>query len=607
MVSHFYASCLLALTLSLTGCGDGGTSSATSSASTSPSSGAQPSGISSAGSVANSSSSAGQQTISTGGQLPAAGQLIITRAADGSLISPAQSNSATAVQIVSLAQAGSNSSNPDATQKLQLAQIANPSLSSSQLCGVDFLHYQYTTMDAQSQPTTASGVVMVPHGGGSECTGPRPVVLYAHGTILQQAMNLADYGNTSDPDYGELTTLMTMYAAQGYIVIAPNYAGYDTSPLNYHPYLQRVQQGNEMIDALKAGRELLSSGLIYPQGQAPATDSGKLFVTGASEGGYVAMAAAKAMDAAGIAYTAAMPISGPYAIAAQADILFQGALTLAVPPYPLIVNSYQQLYGGTLNLEQSGADTVFNSAYQGLLTTFPISGTMPTMPELAFSVLNTRSQQLLNQYCAANSSSPLCNQPTILFNPAYQQDYLAAMTSDPATQDGALNGSASPMPATNPGFPFRQALVYNDLRGYLPAHPLLMCGGHQDSVVYFANTLLMGSIMSQSGAGLQYGMLDMDNGSYSIPVVVDPSSVDAYTNYAQPIANRYTPNALTTLSGRLSPQVMSALNPQTSGSPTNQLQSQFATALSQQPGSGNYHGLTSIYCSAAALTYFNQF
>ena len=27
-----------------------------------------------------------------------------------------------------------------------------------------------------------------------------------------------------------------MFAAQGYIVVAPNYAGYDISTLGYHPY-----------------------------------------------------------------------------------------------------------------------------------------------------------------------------------------------------------------------------------------------------------------------------------------------------------------------------------------------------------------------------------
>ena len=31
--------------------------------------------------------------------------------------------------------------------------------------------------------------------------------------------------------------IAAMYAAQGFIVVAPNYAGYDISTLGYHPYL----------------------------------------------------------------------------------------------------------------------------------------------------------------------------------------------------------------------------------------------------------------------------------------------------------------------------------------------------------------------------------
>ena len=66
-----------------------------------------------------------------------------------------------------------------------------------------------------------------------------------------------------------------MFAAQGYIVVAPNYAGYDISTLGYHPFLNADQQSGEMMDILAAARTAL------PNTFASATsDSGKLFVTG---------------------------------------------------------------------------------------------------------------------------------------------------------------------------------------------------------------------------------------------------------------------------------------------------------------------------------------
>ena len=73
------------------------------------------------------------------------------------------------------------------------------------------------------------------------------------------------------------------FAARGYIVVAPNYAGYDTSTLPYHPYLVAAQQSKDMIDALIASRSALPNIALV-------SDNGQLFITGYSQGGYVAMA-----------------------------------------------------------------------------------------------------------------------------------------------------------------------------------------------------------------------------------------------------------------------------------------------------------------------------
>ena len=60
-------------------------------------------------------------------------------------------------------------------------------------------------------------------------------------------------------------------------------------------------------------------------------DDGRLFVTGYSQGGYVAMATQRAMQAAGMKVTAAAPMSGPYTLAAFVDAVFYGEINGSGP------------------------------------------------------------------------------------------------------------------------------------------------------------------------------------------------------------------------------------------------------------------------------------
>jgi predicted dienelactone hydrolase len=69
---------------------------------------------------------------------------------------------------------------------------------------------------------------MVPTGAAPACSGARPIVLYAHGTNTDKNLNIADI---TDPTNTEGVLIAAMFAAQGYIVVAPNYAGYDISTL----------------------------------------------------------------------------------------------------------------------------------------------------------------------------------------------------------------------------------------------------------------------------------------------------------------------------------------------------------------------------------------
>src|SRR5690348_10440652 len=116
-------------------------------------------------------------------------------------------------------------------------------------CSVNVYHYDYQTVGGAGESTQASAALMVPTGSGGSCQGARPLVMYAHGTNPLKTFNMAALANNS-----EALLMASIFASQGYIVVAPNYAGYDTSTLAYHPYLNADQQSKDMIDALAAAR-----------------------------------------------------------------------------------------------------------------------------------------------------------------------------------------------------------------------------------------------------------------------------------------------------------------------------------------------------------------
>ena len=377
----------------------------------------------------------------------------------------------------------------------QLLQVAG-----APVCGVDFNYFHYWTVGGMNETATASGALMVPTGGAS-CTGARPIVLYAHGTDTDKNRNLADI---TDPTNSEGALIAAIFAAQGYIVVAPNYAGYDTSSLDYHPYLNADQQSKDMIDALTAARKALGHVLA-----STTTDNGKLFITGYSAGGFVAMATHKAMQAANMPVTASSPMSGPYALEAFSDAVFFGHVNLGSTIFtPMITTSYQRSYG---NIYAATSD-VFEPAYAAT-----IEGLLPS----ATPIDNIIGSGLLPQLELFNSNTPGNGAPST-GSPAL--DALLAEPSDPndpntalfqlgfgtsnlinnsfriayaadaaANQDGALGLQVNNLlPAATPANTLRQAFKLNDMRSWTPSAPVLMCGGASDPVVFFPlNTLVM--------------------------------------------------------------------------------------------------------------------
>jgi hypothetical protein len=135
----------------------------------------------------------------------------------------------------------------DFTASLQTLPSGQPNASGQQLlgllqaagmlplpCGIDFHYIQYNSVGGAGEATTASGALMVPTGGAG-CSGKRPILLYAHGTASTRGYNMANPSDTTNEASAESGLVAAMYAAQGYIVVAPNYAGYDSSVTSRPP------------------------------------------------------------------------------------------------------------------------------------------------------------------------------------------------------------------------------------------------------------------------------------------------------------------------------------------------------------------------------------
>lgn len=406
----------------------------------------------------------------------------------------------------------------------QLIAAVNVSSSGQQIldlivdpeCGVDVHQIRYNTLDPASQPTTASGALMIPTGTNAACQGARPIVVYAHGTSAVKSYNIADLTN---PDNAEGLLIAAAFAAQGYIVVAPNYAGYDSSPLPYHPYLHAEQQSKDTADALSAARSAL------PTSFAPTvTDGGRLFITGYSQGGHVAMATHRRLQAEGVTVTASAPMSGPYALSAFGDAVFQGQVIDSAPLLVgWLITAYQRSYQ---NLYMSTADA-FDARYaptiesllpttgtrsqlfeQGRLPRQQLFSSTPPDPAYAAYTPATSPADLAHVFARGFGTEALI---TNSFRLAYLQDSLAH-------PDGGFPTLADGLPPAAPANPLRVAFKANDLRTWSPTSPVLLCAGHDDPTVLYLNTDLMQRYWTGAGVTSSMRVLDVDDD----PSIGDP-------------------------------------------------------------------------------------
>lgn len=349
------------------------------------------------------------------------------------------------------------------------------------ICGFELHSVHYRTVGGHEEKTTASGALMVPTGTDPACNGKRPVVMYAHGTTTDRDYDLSRWTDPDQPAAAEGVILAAMFAAQGYIVVAPNYAGYAQSTLPYHPYLNGTQQARDVVDSLTAARSVLPVSGV--------SDSGALLLTGYSQGGYVALAAHRELQVLGQKVTASAPLSAPSAISLLTDYNFLGWPALGSTVFvPLLSTSWQQQFG---NVYGSPAD-IYESRYATGIETL-----LPSLTPIG-DLMAAGKLPLTALYPANAVPGPVDPALRLFYGPnnLIRQSYLTQAAGDvmarpcpgnalPATSASLNNAAALDCKPDNG---FRKASVANDLRNWLPARPVFFCGGADDPTVNFLST-----------------------------------------------------------------------------------------------------------------------
>ncbi|MCA1625652.1 MAG: alpha/beta hydrolase [Acidobacteria bacterium] len=164
---------------------------------------------------------------------------------------------------------------------------------------LDLYKITYRSHDEKNREVVLSGLVVLPRGGAAN-----GLVIFNHGTIVNSALAPSRFTGKSNASEAELATLA--FASGGYAVAMPDYLGLGDHK-GAHPYPLGAVNSPSAVDIIEPARTLakLQNTLI----------GSKLFVSGYSEGGAVAMWTVRDLErksGAGYDVSAAALASGPY-------------------------------------------------------------------------------------------------------------------------------------------------------------------------------------------------------------------------------------------------------------------------------------------------------
>jgi pimeloyl-ACP methyl ester carboxylesterase len=165
-----------------------------------------------------------------------------------------------------------------------------------------------------------------------------PGYVFASGTTGLSDASAPSLEIPEEERWGWYTQNMLAYAAQGFVVMFPDYTGFN-DPDRTQRYFSKYAEGYMMLDAIRAMNAFFEQGSGAGTGASP---DGHVFTAGYSQGGHAAMAAADLRPL----YAPDVPLTGVITFGSTNDVeaLFREGVAYG----PLILYSYREMYGEDL-------------------------------------------------------------------------------------------------------------------------------------------------------------------------------------------------------------------------------------------------------------------
>ena len=229
----------------------------------------------------------------------------------------------------------------------------------------------YNTVNEDNTPVVASGLLVIPTATVAYqqeriSKGKQPfsvsMLCDNHGTIFKNSdaptnVEVAD----NKPNYPQ-AILESSYA--GFAGIYPDYIGFGDSNTTLHPYIMKKASARASLDMIKASMKYMEDNGIALNHQ--------LYITGYSEGGYVAMATAQKVEEelSNVNLMGVAPMAGPYNVEDLANRELNATHTMVYPAFLAdLAYSYAHYYDVNLseianaNITTPQFQTAFNGSY----------------------------------------------------------------------------------------------------------------------------------------------------------------------------------------------------------------------------------------------------
>ncbi len=194
---------------------------------------------------------------------------------------------------------------------------------------VDSYLMRFTSRDADGSSAEVVAMVFVPQFSVSAA---RPVLVFGSGTTGLGDDCAPSLEEAEKRYFGRYRENMLAYAGMGFIVILPDYIGFD-DPTRPQRYFSKIAEGHVMLDAARAVfRYLAGSAHVV-------TPLPVVFAAGYSQGGHAAFAAADMRSG----YAPEIPLAGVIGFGSTNDV--EALLREGTCYAPLIFYTYEVLYG----------------------------------------------------------------------------------------------------------------------------------------------------------------------------------------------------------------------------------------------------------------------